>query len=151
MPEHLFTIVAAGHSVDVQTNNLTLFKVIERIGAPALPVTVNELDIITLWRRAADEEGVQYVHGLRLVNPDGEEIASFDRPFVFERPRQRMLMTLANIPFQNTGTHRFEVYIRRSDTTEWGSRVASYPIEVEGLPQEQNKKLLPDPIPDAEQ
>lgn len=35
MPTHVFTLAAIGHAVDAQSNNITLFSVLEQVGGRA--------------------------------------------------------------------------------------------------------------------
>lgn len=130
MPEHIFTVMALGHSVDVQSNTMTLFSILEQVGAPGLPARMPPFTVATLWRRSSGEEGVSFTERIRIMDPDGEEIVDTDNSFTFERPRQRVLLVLGNMPLKKTGVHRLEVYIRRDGEEEWGQAVTRYPIDV---------------------
>ncbi len=129
MPQHVFTIVARGHAVDVQSNALTLFSVLEEIGAPGLPVAVPQVSIVSLWRRQEGEEGAAFVQRTQLMDPDGNEVAHAECSFRLERPRHRVLSRINMVPFQRAGCYHFEILFRPEDQTAW-SRVCSYPIEV---------------------
>ncbi len=143
MPEHIFTIVARGHTIDFQTNVLTLFAILEELPAPPkFPVAFPELSVITLWRRLPGEEGVAFVHRTRFLEPDGEESAVFDQTFRFDRPRHRMIGQIHLFPIRKAGCHRIEVLIRRDDESSWGTPVARYPIEVTATNAQQQPSLL---------
>jgi len=143
MPEHVFTIAALGHSVDVQTNNLTLFSVIERIVPPQMPCRMPSLSVATLWRRQPGEEGTVFTQRTRLIDPDGEEIAHLEQSLRASTAQYRVLATLANVPFRKTGTHRVDVYIRPEDAQDWGAAAASYPIDVAAMQGTDEDSLLP--------
>jgi len=130
MPEHVFTVVARGLSVDAQTNVLTLFGIVSDIGSPVLPVAIPELSIVTLWRRQAGEEGVGFIQRTQFVDPDGNEVAHFDTSFRFETMQQRILGQLTMVPFQRSGCHRIRILIRCDDSLDWQAVAASYPIEI---------------------
>jgi hypothetical protein len=130
MPEHVFTVAARGLTVDAQTNTLTLFAVLEEIGAPHFPAAVFELGVVTLWRRMPGEEGVGFVQQTRFIDPSGEEIAHLEQTFRFDKPRQRMIGQVHGFPIRTAGCHRIEVLVRRDDQPSWGEPEANYPIEV---------------------
>jgi len=142
MPEHVFTVAARGLTIDAQTNTLTLFAVLEEIGAPHLPAAVFELAVITLWRRKPDEEGVGFVQQTRFIDPLGEEIGRLEQTFRFDKPRHRMIGQVHGFPIRTTGCHRIEVLIRRDDEPSWGKPVACYPIEVTSTNVQQQPSLL---------
>ena len=142
MPEHIFTIVARGLTVDAQTNTLTLFAVLEEIGTPHLPAAVFELSVVTLWRRKPGEEGVGFVQQTRFIDPSGEETAHLDQSFRFEKPRHRMIGQVHGFPIRTAGCHRIEVFVRRDDVSSWGAPVASYPIEVTDAQTQPQRSLL---------
>jgi hypothetical protein len=130
VPEHTFTIAALGHSVDAQTNNMTLFSVLEQIGPPQLPVRLAQLTLVTLWRREEGDLGVEFTQRLAIMDPDGEEVASLEQSFVLDRPRLRTFSVVGNLTFSKMGTYRFEVRLKRADEQEWGAPVACYPLDV---------------------
>lgn len=131
MPEHIFTVAAKGLTVDAQTNTLTLFSVIEELGAPpSLPAAVPELYLVTLWRRRSQEEGVGFVQRTRFSDPEGKQLAVVEQSFRMEKTRHRIIGHVHMFPIQSAGCHRIDVFVRRDDALDWGAPVASYPIEV---------------------
>ena len=142
MPEHVFTVVALGHSIDAQNNNVTLFCVLEQIGAVSFPVRIPAFSLVTLWRCRADETGGTFTQRTRLVDPDGKERVSSELSFAVDRPRQRVVNVFGNVPFEKAGTYRFEVYIRPDDAPDWGTPAASYPLEVIVADRPQGESML---------
>ena len=143
MPEHVFTVAAVGHSVDAQSNTLTLFSILEQVGSVQFPGRIPQLTVATLWRRQEGEQGVPFIQRIRLVGPDGTLVGEFENTCKFERARHRMLTILGNLPFNKIGLHRFEVYIKREDAQDWGSPVTSYPINVTATERPGEESLLP--------
>jgi len=142
VPEHLFTIVARGHSVDVQTNNLTIYSVLEEIGAAELPFAIPQFGIVTLWRRQEGEEGVSFMQRTRLLDPDGAEVFNFETEFALHKRRHRSLGTVNMVPIEKAGQYLFEVQIRQVDEAETDYRTAGhFPLEVQVL-QKQEDSLL---------
>ena len=150
MPEHVFTLAARGLSVDNQTNTLTVFAVVEQLGAHAFPAAVPEMALVSLWKREPGEEGVAFVQRTRFVDPSGEELGLVDQSFRFEQPHHRMLTHIRLFPVRLSGCHRIKVQIRRDDDPNWGAVVASYPIEVVAPQAESSETLLDASNPTAE-
>ncbi|MBE3070486.1 MAG: hypothetical protein IMZ55_16310 [Acidobacteria bacterium] len=142
MPEHVFTLAARGHAVDAQTNTLTIFSVVEEIGAPGLPVGIPQLSVITLWRRQKGEEGVAFVQRTRLVDPTGSEVFHFDQEFRLEKARHRSLGTVEMLPLEKPGAYNIEVQIRKADDATF-STVATYRLDV-SVTAKANEPLLKD-------
>ena len=143
MPEHVYTVAALGHSVDTQTNNVTLFSILERIGVTDLPLRMPGFTVVTLWLRQPGDEGVSFAQRICLVDPDGGTVEAFENSFTFERPRQRIIGVLAGVPFEKTGIHRIEVYLRKTDDQSWGEHLAAYPIDVVVANRPSRGGLLP--------
>lgn len=131
MPEHVFTVVSQGLALDAQSNRLTLYALIEEIGTPGLPVAVPEINIVTLWKRQPDEEGVSFSQRVRVVGPDDSVVAEYETPFTMEKPRHRTLGRIQMALFEKTGEYRIEVSLRKQgDDQNLSTLLASYPIEV---------------------
>lgn len=132
MPEHVFSTVARGRAIDAQSNVLSLFDVVEEIGAPDFPAAVPVLHVVTLWKRQNNEEGMGFVQRIRVLDPDGKEVGHVDTSFRMEKPRHRVLCSLIMIPFKRTGCHRFDISIRSDGAQDW-AQVCSYPVEVNAV------------------
>jgi hypothetical protein len=129
LPKHLLTVVAQGHSVDAQTNNLTIFSVLEEVSAFEFPVALPQFSVVTLWERCQGEEGVSFVQRTRLLDPEGVEVFHFDNEFRLEKPRHRSLGNIGMVPFHEPGKYVFEIQVRKADETEFVS-VAEFPLRV---------------------
>ncbi len=130
MPELIYAIVAKDYVLDAQKNTISIFNVIEQIGASVSSIRLPEIVLLTLWQRSADEIGITLVQRIRLLKPDGEEIVSKDVSFRGEQPRHRLNARLDMLPFDTSGVHVFEISVRAEDVEEWGEPVARYPIDV---------------------
>ena len=140
MPDHLFTIAAQGHAVDAQTNMLTIFSVVEEVGAPSLPVAIPQLSVVTLWRRRKGEEGVSFVQRTVLINPDGNEVFRFDHEFRLDKLRHRSIGSIGMVPFEKTGSYTLRVEIRKADESAF-STATEYPLEVVQISNRQSSLL----------
>ena len=142
MPKHIFTVVVRGQSVDVQTNNITLFSVLEEIGASEVPFAFPDFAVVSLWKREPGEEGVRFVQRTSLVDPSGKEVFSADITLGFEKSRQRSIVIMQAAPFATTGEYHLVIRIRREGGEEW-SLVTDYPLEVRLLRPDKSANLLP--------
>ncbi len=130
MPELLYAIVAKDFIIDAQTNNISIFSVLERIGASVSSVRLPELVLLTLWRRNENELGSTLVQRVRLLKPNGDEILSRDVSFRGDYPRHRVNLRMQMLPFDSSGAYVFEISVRADDVEGWGEPVARYPIDV---------------------
>ena len=130
MPEHIYTFVSRGFSVDVLTNSLSAFSLLEGLSVSGLPRAVPELAVVTLWLRQPGEEGVPFEQRETIIDPGGHEVAHSDSSFTFDSPRHRVLTLLTMVPFAHVGTYRFEVCLKQKGDSSWSSPVARYPIDV---------------------
>jgi hypothetical protein len=118
------------HSIDAQTNSLSLFSVIEEIHLPGPPSFLMNFSVVTLWKRQPREEGVRFTQRVRILGPEGEPVVETDVDFAMERVRHRVLLTVAGTPFKKSGCHSIEISLRRSDEQEWPAPTVRYPVEV---------------------
>ena len=130
MPEHIYTFVSRGVSVDVLTNSLSAFSLLEGLSVSGLPRAVPELAVVTLWLRQPGEEGVPFEQRVSILDPTGHEVAHSDSLFTFDAPRHRVLTLLTMVPFAHVGMYRFEVCLKQKGDSCWSPPVARYPIDV---------------------
>ena len=130
MPELLYAIVAKDFVIDAENNTISIFNIIERIGASVSSVRFPELVLLTLWQRNENELGSTLVQRVRLLKPNGEEVFSKDVSFRGDHPRHRVNARMQMLPFDSSGAYVFEISVRADDSQEWGEPVARYPIEV---------------------
>jgi len=145
VPTHIFTVAARGYAIDSQTNNLTLFCVLESLAAPEFPFAIPELTVVTLWERSSGEEGVPFIQRTRLVDPEGAEVFCSDSSFRLDRARHRNILTVQMAPFRTVGYHRIEVLVKKEDQGGWPDPVASYPLEVAVGSHEGKQELFAEP------
>lgn len=142
MPEHIFSVVTCGYSVDVQSNTLTLFSIVEQVNSPVIPFNFPGFTLVTLWHRNDGEEGATFEQQTRLLDPDNNQVSEFSQSFVMNRLRCRVISQIVNVPFRKTGLYNLEVYIRSEDSQEWSGVVARYPISVAIVESEHEPSLL---------
>ena len=133
---HIFTILCSKVSIDRQSNNASLFDIIERIEleVPAgtqRPITFGfSGDLVTLWgRNDFNIPGSGYAR-TRLLSPDNQVLAEFFNEVELQSaPRNRLMGHLNGLKVQGTGWHHFQVSQRDSPDADW-EIVHEYPLEI---------------------
>lgn len=74
MPSALLCLIAKGVIRDADTNNLSVFNILEQVGAQGFPLLIQEAAVLAVWRRAQDE-GQQFAFDFALRNNDRVIIA----------------------------------------------------------------------------
>jgi hypothetical protein len=141
MIQHVWSVLCSRSSTDRETNNLSLFEIIEQLnvlgplpdlGAKvAIPV---QLEIVSLWSRSQSGEAEESRGRLTLLSPSGLE--AFTREFVVnlvEHDRMRTQLRLMGLPLFGTGRYTFTVEIQRANE-QW-EVVARIPLQLESIAQ----------------
>lgn len=123
-------IACRGSSIDHESNNVTLFNLLERLTLPpdAEGTTLAiEFEIIAQWRRGdTDDESQPEEYILVLKDPDGEVIGDPSAHVVDlqEHGAHRMRWKSSSLPLGSEGTYWFEL-----SNTE-GDDSAAYPLQI---------------------
>jgi hypothetical protein len=135
MIRHIWSVLCSKASIDRQTNNVSLFEVLEsvqfatdrEVQFPAnLPFTGT---IVSLWARQDPNTPVAGQMRVRLLSPTGDEL--LNHPAVIElqgASRTRNLVNLNGIRIAGNGWHEFEISWRLTDDDLW-HQVASLPLD----------------------
>jgi hypothetical protein len=135
MPRHIWSVLCAKSSTDRETNNISLFEVIEQINVQIPPgvgdpgVIAISLELVTLWRRQDAETAERATARLVHLEADGSEANSAE--FSVDLTRHRRMRTISKIgglPVRRPGTHVLKVELQRNDNG-WDP-VAWIPVEV---------------------
>lgn len=138
MIEQAWTVLCVRSATDKETNNISLFEVLEQIqifgpnrppgGTAVLPLT---MELITLWERSDWTVPTRGTARAVIRLPDGETQPPIELDVdLTNAPRHRTLMRFSGLPFRDPGVIRFEVFVRVTGTDE-GHRVANVPLLVE--------------------
>ncbi len=114
--------------IDGDSNNLSLFDVIEQITIPApaacvqLPVTIPmEMTTVGLWER--DENDPDYEGAIVLIGPDGHEISRGEQALTFEgKSRLRTRTGFAGFPLTGPGRYFIVSMSRPAGTEQWAEQ-----------------------------
>ena len=148
---HTWSVICSDFSIDTDSNNISLFKVLERIIFSVdenratslreehghLPVPVN-FTIVTMWWRSDIDQSETGLSRLILQNPDElETVIAEQRIDLESHLRNRLIVQSDGIPFTRNGIYHFVVQIKVDD--EWDT-VAEIPLEViQRTPAESNQ------------
>lgn len=120
-------VVAYDSSIDVATNNLSMFSAVEEIALTALPMTV-PFHFVTAFEAAPNEIGERFE--LRFVIADGaRRMEGRVQEFTMQKPRMR----IRGIGFDITAAGSFDVRVewRRANTNEWQSSPTGWPLKIQ--------------------
>ena len=130
MIEHVWSVLCSHSVIDRESNNISLFEVIEKISGIA-PVNAEgvvpiQLELVSLWSRENLEEPESGEARIIFLAPDGTEIGS-PIPYAVdmsEYARTRHRSRINGIPIRGSGKYTFQTEIRKNDDSEPVSRVS---------------------------
>lgn len=134
---HVWSVLCTKSTIDRETNNISLFEVVERIEIHA-PRGISRPfgfpfhgDLVTLWAR---EDQLQPERGqmrASLMSPAGDTLADFNAEVDLESGnRSRNIAHLEGLKVAGSGWHELVIRHRRSSGDAW-HEVARIPLEVE--------------------
>ena len=137
MPRHVWTVLCSNTSIDNQTNNISLFEVVEGLSLPgeapadrdiALPV---KLVLVTLWARSNPEVPEGGNGRFRFVAPDSRMLQTGEHELQLqgEYIRSRNLSRLEVIPLHGPGFYEYTIEYRTPNEADW-VEVKRVPLEV---------------------
>jgi hypothetical protein len=126
MPHVEYLVAAEGHSVDQQTNALSIFNILEKLqttsrGDNVVPRVV----VITVFGRDDGDDGQDFQALLEVHTRSGQIGRPFPLNFRMSAERHRLFHVLFGLPIPaNAGFIRFDVQVN-------GQPVGSYQVDVE--------------------
>jgi hypothetical protein len=141
MITHLWTVLCSKSSIDKETNNVSLFSVIEQvtISGPTLPqgqtgLVPMEFELVILWYNSP-VAGPQRGHARILFKDSSDNTLStfeFDADVTSSR-RHRTTAKVNGLPFREPGTYRFLLQLNLEGETEFKD-IISYPLDISFQP-----------------
>ena len=143
--KHVWSVLCSGVSIDQNTNNLTLFNIIEQIKISenklvkvedenklAIPLAFS---LVTLWRREDHKFTEKVDVGIEVVDPNGLKRKSNLYSFKFTAGMKRMRYQIrwGGIKVTTSGTYKFIVSLKEAKSKRFVSVGEAY-LEVEILP-----------------
>lgn len=133
--KHHWTILCGSSSVDQQTNNLSLFNLIEQLtlnikredwekamseGKKGF-LARTQLEIITLWEKGELEDEISAEAEIRLIDPKGDVLHKQPYKFNFtdKIKRHRERLTWNGMKLTQAGIYTFSINIKPSGSDEF--------------------------------
>ncbi len=136
MIRHIWTVVCSKSVIDRESNNLSLFEVLEAVqfftpGAVQFPASVPfDGRIVSLWARSDPSAPCKGHMQIRFLAPDGKVLLTSTGPIdLSAAPRFRVVTVLPGISIAGSGKHEWEISSRMRDSDEWEVRT-KVPLEI---------------------
>ncbi|MGC2831922.1 MAG: hypothetical protein WB994_19950 [Candidatus Acidiferrum sp.] len=141
MIDHIWSLLCGKSSTDRETNNLSLFDVIEQINLlgpvpepgqqTLLPMP---FELISLWSRSDPTHAEESTARIKLLAPNSVELLTQEFPINLNPViRLRTQMKSLAFPLSGPGRYTFTVEIRRAEAN-W-EIVARIPVQIEAVAQ----------------
>ena len=146
MVRHVWSVLCAKSSIDKETNNVSLFEVLEQLTvnvgkedvAKAKEAAVTEgfgvpvdFEIVTLLDREVIKGKLGSALTAEIIDPSGKQLRSFSHAFEFTEGKRRMRVQIRAKGFPVTASGMYRLVIRLTEGAEKKGRVvADIPLEV---------------------
>lgn len=138
MIEHIWTVICSRSIINKETNNITLFEVLEQLNLmePPLPLPEGTIggipiifEVVTLWNRSNDEPTMGRAR-LQLLTPSGSVINEHEYSIdLTDHSRARAKTQVVGLPVQEFGRHQFRMQLWDEDNNQWRD-VTSVPLYI---------------------
>src|SRR4030042_331045 len=138
MIDHIWTVVCSKSIIDHQSNNITLFNVLEQISV-TLPVEKGKekhiliplsFEVVSFWTRKEEHKADRGTARLSFITPSGNVSSTYEYEIdLSEYIRTRMIVGTAGLEFQESGIHYFHVELQCDGDDKWQS-VARIPLQI---------------------
>jgi hypothetical protein len=136
MIEHVWTVLCRDSVIDRDSNNLSLFNVLEQITVHSemegdeAAVAPIEMEAVSLWSRSDDDVPAKGVQRLTLLSPSGETLASGEQEIDLSKHRRfRNRVRFGGLPVKGAGRYIFRVEQKNEGEAEW-QHVTGVPLEL---------------------
>ena len=123
MPSLEYFVVAESMSVDQQTNQVSVFNILEEVRTSNLPVVLPQVVCVCTLNLGANDLGQEHHAVLRVRTPKGEP-REFSARFRASHRRQRVFTRLIGMPLETIGELVFEILVD-------GAHLATHTVYVE--------------------
>jgi len=138
MPHLEYFLVSESISVDILTNRISLFHVLEEVGFPRVPFHISEFSISSAWDLEEEELGHEVHTSVRITVPGIEDPVLIPQDFLAERHRHRVNLGVLGLEVRDFGAILFELLLD-------GVHVASHRVNVIQRDLNPRTEMLPPP------
>ena len=111
MPKLEYFLVSESISVDLITNRISFFHVIEELRSPHVPFHIAKLVATATWILSEEDIGHEIETSVRITVPGVAEPINFPQRFVAERRRHRINWGIVGLAVQGFGELVFDVLL----------------------------------------
>lgn len=123
MPKPLVCLAARSVLRDRDTDTISLFSILESLRAEGLPVFIQEVGVLVMWKREEDEPSVHELK-FRILN-NSRVLHELPVRVDFREGRtNRTIVNLRGMPIEEPGEVRFAFF-------DGESEIASYRVAIE--------------------
>jgi hypothetical protein len=136
MIEHVWTVLCARSVIDQETNNISLFEVLEQLNLQMSPPSADaftvpmSFEVVTLWSRGSDGQPARGRARVVTIGVSGSrrEAQPYDIDLTtFQRIRNRT--RFMGFEVQRAGRMEFGIELQGEDAEPW-RRVATVPLVI---------------------
>lgn len=137
MIKHVWSVLCSQSVTDQQTNNVSLFNVIEQIEVTLakdvpeglLPIAQMPLELVSLWERVAGDGATGGAAVVDVMDATGKRIGGREMSFdLNDHRRCRTRLTLNGVPISGSG--RYVIRVVHRSAGEADQVVAEIPLDV---------------------
>lgn len=127
MPTCYFLALAAGSSLDQETNTWSLFTLIENLQVPKVPIDL-PLETHLFWVFTPAELDMSFEGRLVIFSSSGRE--EWSDPFLLNSPTRYYRLRLRGIALSDVGEYQLSVEWRKMDAEDWTRAALFWPLTV---------------------
>ncbi len=135
MPDCFLCLAARGVIRDVKTNNISVFSILEDLSAEGFPFLIQEMAILTMWRRSSPDEDAVDVE-LRVLNNDTQLHAGPVRVSFTRGERHRNIITVNALLIREPGNLRFAFFHDSNELASYTIRVTAPETTATAVPED---------------
>jgi hypothetical protein len=123
--KHIWSILCERSSIDQNTNNISLFNVLEQINVDkkvlemaktsqkSVIATIN-YQLITLWQKEAEKKKINFEQKIEVVDANGKILASAPKRLEIpaSQTRIRAINNFEGLPITGMGEYAFKIYLK---------------------------------------
>lgn len=130
-------LAAIGTAIDRESNNITVFSILEQINAPSFPVIMNEVSALySLDKEAGDVDDFAVI---AMIELESAQLVRTNITGSFQgKPRTRVRFNVRGLVISGPGLLRFSLRSQTSDAL-----IAEYTVTVIGPPATSTGMVIP--------
>jgi hypothetical protein len=140
--QHIWTILCSSSSIDSQTNNVSLYNVVEEVGFQLQPTNGQQvnfsekkgvpfnMEVVSLWKRTNQENLVADAK-IELLDPSNQKMqeALYKLEFKPQHQRMRSIIKMNGITITGQGEYNFSILLKEEGSDNF-KEVARTPIVI---------------------